>query len=64
MCISTRVIGISITSITRILGLHRCNIVAIVGKWVLINTFINPEWATKTKAQLSDVLSSTTKKHY
>jgi hypothetical protein len=45
----------------RILGLHHRNIVAIISRCQLIDTTINLKWATKSKAQQFDVLSSITK---
>lgn len=51
MCVSTCTTSISITRTTCILGLHHCNIVVAIGRWALIDTSINPEWATKTKTQ-------------
>ncbi len=51
MCVSTCAISISITTMTCILGLHHCNIVVAIGRQALIDTSINPKWATKTKTQ-------------
>jgi hypothetical protein len=61
MCVSTQSISVSITRTTRILGLHRCNIVVTLGKHQLIDTSVNLDWATKAKAQRSNILSSVTK---
>jgi hypothetical protein len=57
----TQSISVSIKTITHILGLHRCNIVATLGIHQLIDTNINLNWATKAKAQGSDILSNVTK---
>ncbi len=61
MCVSTQSISVSITRTTHILGLHRCNIVATLGKHQIINTSINLDWATKAKTQPSNIFSTITK---
>jgi hypothetical protein len=61
MYASTQSISVSITRTAHILGLHRYNIVATLGKHQLIDTSINLDWATKAITQPLYIFSSVTK---
>jgi hypothetical protein len=58
--VSTHATTTSISRTTCILGLNHHNIIIVVGRRQLIDININSKWATKVKAQCSDILPSIT----